>query len=105
MQRTIDQCRYLEKPPDLSINSVAGVLANYAEDLQLFLEIMNGAIDDQWSVEPLKDFRQIEVSKLKVGYFLTDGLFEPMPAVKRAILESVDKLKAIGVELLMYSRF
>jgi len=31
--------------------------------------------------------------KMKIGFFLSDGLFESVPAVKRAVLEAVDLLK------------
>lgn len=103
MSRTTDLTRFIENQTDLSIKSVTGVLGNYAEDLQLFLEIMNDAAAKIRPVHPLQDFRNIEVNKLKVGYFLTDGLFEPMPAVKRAILESVEKLKQLGVEVIEFT--
>lgn len=99
MSRTVDQTRFSERPINLSINSVVGVLGNHAEDLHLFLEILNCAAERQRSVKPLQDFRNVDITLLKVGYFLSDGLFEPMPAVKRAVMESVDKLRSLGVQV------
>ncbi len=102
MGRTIDQTRFIEHQVNPSINSATGILANHAEDLQLFLDIMNTAIGNRWAVEPLQNFKEVDVSKLKVGYFLTDGLFEPMTAVKRAVWEAVEKLKSLGVMVVAF---
>ncbi|MGC3944763.1 MAG: amidase family protein [Chryseolinea sp.] len=99
MSRTVDQTRFIDRHIDLSINSVVGVLASHPEDLQLFMEIINLAAEKQRPVKPLKDFHNLDVTRLKVGYFLSDGLFEPMPAVKRAVIESVGKLKSLGVQV------
>lgn len=104
MNRTVDLARFIDRPINLSIHSVTGVLANHAEDLELFLEIINGVVTTQKKeVQPLKSFRDVNVSQLKVGYFLTDGLFEPMPAVKRAILESAEKLKTLGAQVVEFN--
>ena len=99
MSRTVDLTRFIERPINLSINSVTGVLANHAEDLQLFLEILNSVAEKQRPVQPLQNFRDVNISQLRVGYFLSDGLFHRMPAVKRAVLESVEKLKSLGVQV------
>ncbi len=99
MSRTVDLTRFIDNQPTISINSVTGVLANHAEDLQLFLEIINEAASKQRQVEPLKNFKDVDIRELKVGYFLSDGIFEPMPAIKRAVLESVEHLKSLGVQV------
>jgi fatty acid amide hydrolase len=93
MWRTPDLTRYGNKKLEGPITSVAGVLGNYAEDLDLFLQIINQSIPKN---KPLQDYKNIDVSKLKIGYFLSDGIFEPMSAVKRGVLESVEKLESIG---------
>jgi fatty acid amide hydrolase len=102
MGRTVDATRFIDRPIQLSINSVVGVLANYAEDLQLFLDILNKAAGEQRTVMPLQSYRNVDVTRLKVGYLLSDGLFEPMGAVKRAVLESVEKLKSLGVQVIEF---
>lgn len=99
-KRTIDKARFLERTLDLPIKSVTGILANHAEDLQLFLSIMNETNGAEKVV--LKDFKTVNFSKLKIGYMLTDKVFEPMGAIKRAVIDTVDKLKTIGVETTLF---
>jgi len=103
MWRTPDLTRYGEKRLEGSIQSVAGVLANHAEDLDLFLRIINESAAKTNKIEPLRDYKEIDVSNLKVGYFLSDGIFEPMEAVKRGVRESIGKLKSFGVETVEFS--
>lgn len=99
MQRIPDLCRFIDNPPKISINSVTGVLGNSADDLQLILEIINEEASKKNSNRPLKNFKDVDITKLKVGYFISDGLFEPMPAIKRSVLESVEQLKKAGVQV------
>jgi Asp-tRNA(Asn)/Glu-tRNA(Gln) amidotransferase A subunit family amidase len=102
MWRTFDQTRFGTKTFEGPIMPVTGVLANHVEDLDLFLNIMNDAATTHWETKPLRNYKEIDLSKLKVGYFLTDGFFEPMKAVKRGVLESVEKLKSHGVEVVEF---
>jgi fatty acid amide hydrolase len=99
MQRIPDLCRFIDNPPPVSINSVAGVLGNSADDLQLLLGIINKEASKKNTNQPLKNFKDVDITKLKVGYFLSDGLFEPMPAVKRAVLEAIEQLKKSGAQV------
>jgi fatty acid amide hydrolase len=103
MWRTFDQTRFGTTTLSGPIMPVTGVIANFAEDLALFLEIMNDAAATRWETKPLQDFKKIDVSKLKIGYFLTDGFFEPMAAIKRGVTESVKKLKSIGAEVIEWT--
>ena len=102
MWRTFDQTRFGETTFSGPIMPVTGVIANYAEDLALILEIMNQAATTRWKTESLQNYKETDISKLKVGYFLTDGFFEPMAAVKRGVLEAVEKLKSLGVEVVEF---
>lgn len=102
MWRTPDLTRYGKKKLEGSIGSVAGVLAHHAEDLDLFLRIINEAAATE-KHKPLHDYREIDVSKLRIGYYLSDGIFEPMAAVRRGVLETVEKLKSLGAEVLEFS--
>lgn len=101
-RRTPDLTRYGDKMLEGSIGSVTGVLGNYAEDLDLFLNIINGSAAKMRTVKPLHDYKNIDAAKLKIGYFLSDGLFEPMPAVKRGVMESVEKLRSQGAEVIEF---
>ncbi len=102
MWRTFDQTRFGEKPLSGPITPVTGVIANHAEDLPLILDIMNDAAGTRWETKPLLNYKDVDVSKLKVGYYTSDGFLEPMNAVKRGVLESVDKLKSLGTEVVEF---
>lgn len=102
MWRTPDLTRYGTKKLEGSIGSVTGVLGNYAEDLDLFLQIINQTVSNNPRVKPLQDYAKIDVSKLRIGYFISDGIFEPMAAVKRGVLESVAILEKLGAETIEF---
>jgi fatty acid amide hydrolase len=102
MWRTFDQTRFGETTFSGPIMPVTGVIANHAEDLPLILDVMNDAAATKWKVESLRDYKKIDISKLKIGYFISDGFIEPMEAVKRGVLESVAKLKSIGAEVIEF---
>lgn len=103
MARTMDQTRVLDYEFENSINSVVGPLANHAEDLYLLLAILNEAAAAFGPVEPLRDPAQVDPAQLRVGYFLTDGFFPPMPAIERAIRESVARLEELGVTTIAFA--
>ena len=103
MQRTADMSRFVEDPRHITIRSVTGILGRKAEDLQLFLEVLNNAAKNMLEAQPLGNFKQVDISTLRIGYYLTDGLFEPMPAVKRAVLESIGELKRIGAKVIEFT--
>jgi fatty acid amide hydrolase len=102
MWRTFDQTRFGDKTFSGPIMPVAGVIANHAEDLPLILDIMNDAAATRWETKPLLDHKNIDVSKLKVGYYTSDGFLEPMNAVKRGVLESVEKLRSLATEVVEF---
>lgn len=102
MWRTPDLTRYGERRLEGPITSVAGVLANYAADLDLFLKIINESASKMRKVEPLSDYKNVDISKLKIGYFLSDRIFEPMAAVRRGVLQAVEKLKSSGAEIVEF---
>ncbi len=103
MWRTPDLTRYGERRLEGSIGSVAGVLGNHAQDLDLFLRIINESAAKMRDVKPLQDYKEIDVSQLKIGYYLSDGIFEPMAAVRRGVSEAVEKLKSIGAEVVEFA--
>jgi fatty acid amide hydrolase len=103
MWRTPDFTRYGETTLQGPINAVTGVLGNYAEDLDLFLKIINEQAAKTRAVEPLQNYQNVDVSKLKIGYYLSDGIFEPMPAVRRGVLEAVEKLKSSGADVIEFA--
>jgi fatty acid amide hydrolase len=102
MWRTFDQTRFGETTFSGPIMPVTGVIANHAEDLPLILDVMNDAAATKWKVESLRNHKEIDVSKLKIGYFTSDGFTEPMNAVKRGVTESVEKLKSTGATVVEF---
>lgn len=98
--RTIDKARFLERPLNLPIKSVTGILANHAEDLQLFLEVINRVSNEK--TKPLKNFKEVDYSSLKVGYMISDNLFEPSISIKRGVLESIEQLNDLGIKTTLF---
>ncbi len=94
MWRTPDLTRYGETILEGPITSVAGVIANHADDLELFLSVMNDAA----GAKPIAPVADVKTESMRVGYFVSDGMVEPAAAVRRGVLESVEKLNGSGVE-------
>lgn len=98
MERIPDYTRVTPDKPDSLITAVSGPMARRVEDLELILDLMNESeMAVRSDIPPLGKSSEVDITKLRVGYFLSDGVFEPMPAVKRAVTETVEKLKAVGV--------
>lgn len=98
MWRTPDLTRYGETILEGPINSVAGVIANHADDLELFLTIMNEAIKSR----PIPPVSEVETESLRVGYFVSDGMVDPAPAIGRGVLESAETLRESGVDVVEF---
>ncbi|BFZ53455.1 hypothetical protein PYCC9005_000479 [Savitreella phatthalungensis] len=91
-----------------TVNSSAGPMTRYPEDLQLFTEAL--IAQRLWQVEPSLlpfDWRKQDacqalpdLSHLTVGVFFEDGLVRPLPAVYRAIKVVVEALKTAGAEVI-----
>lgn len=102
-KRFPDLTRYGETRLEGPITSSAGVIAQHAEDLDLFLRVIDDAAPKADGAESLKSFRDVDVSKIRVGYYDDDGLFPTMPAIKRAVAEAADKLRAAGAEVVKFT--
>ncbi|VBB28696.1 unnamed protein product [Acanthocheilonema viteae] len=48
------------------------------------------------------DERKIFVPHLRIGYYVDDGFMKPVPACSRAVAQTVEKLKAIGHEMVLF---
>ncbi|MCB9555266.1 MAG: amidase [Deltaproteobacteria bacterium] len=81
------------------IRAQVGPMARSAADLALIFD----AIDTQWMAS--RDWRvpdRVEIaapSKRRIGYFTSDGVTESHPAMRRAVQQAVDALRAEGHEL------
>lgn len=100
MWRTPDLTRYGDTALTGPINSVTGVIANHAEDLWTFLSVIN---ESAGSEKPLHEISGVDLSALRIGWYDTDGIFEPMPAVKRAVSEAAERLRSGGAEVVQFN--
>jgi fatty acid amide hydrolase len=82
-----------------AIASQVGTLARNVEDVALGLEIINGGTRPEVPGQPLGDWRQVDLSKLRVAYYTDDGTFAPAPAVARAVREAADIMRAGGAQV------
>ena len=89
------------------VRAVVGPLARTADDLAFFFEALDPAqmsiFDPEVPPLPVGSSAQVDLSKLRIGYFEDDGLFAPSAAIKRAIREAVEHLRAAGAELVPYT--
>ncbi|HEY1352424.1 MAG TPA: amidase [Ktedonobacteraceae bacterium] len=98
--RTPDQGRYSIPIGQRAIVSQVGVLARQVEDVALGLRVL--AEDPATPAEapvPLGDPRTVDVSRLRVGYYIEDGTFGVAPAVRRAVLLSADLIGGCGARV------
>jgi fatty acid amide hydrolase len=95
--RVNDPGRYSVPVGQRAILSQVGPLARTVEDVALLIEILNES-----NVEPslpLGDYCKVDVSRLRIGYYTHDGLFDPAPAVQRAVLEAANILRQCGAQV------
>ena len=89
---------------DNIINGVAGPLSCTIDTQEVFWK---GLLDDSpWDLEPTSypiPWREHLVEKptrkLKIGYYVDDGMVKVQPPVERAVMELVQKLQAAGHEV------
>uniref|UniRef100_A0A8H7XRN7 amidase n=1 Tax=Psilocybe cubensis TaxID=181762 RepID=A0A8H7XRN7_PSICU len=80
------------------IITVAGPMGRSVADIKLLSQVLFGAQSDFNSIPPVP-FRTVELPpKLKFGYYTSDNYIKASPACKRAVLETVEALRAAGHE-------
>jgi fatty acid amide hydrolase len=98
--RTPDLGRFSVPLGQRVIQSQVGVLARHVEDVALGLEVINGGRNpNREPAMPLGDFRNVDVSQLRVAYYSDDGTFTPAPAVQRAVREAAEALRSHGSQV------
>jgi len=102
-QRLRDNTRCLPEQDLIPIKSVVGPLSQDASTLHNALTVLNDAVKDEWPVKPLRDYRDIDLSSLKIGYCTDDGAFPVATAVKNGVLNAVAELKAQGAQVIEYA--
>ena len=75
-----------------------GPLARRVEDLALIMPLINGP--DDWDCAmapvPLGDPAKVDLKKLRVAYYLTNGEVDPTSEVQAVVQQSVDMFAALG---------
>ncbi|KAI1325224.1 amidase [Xylariaceae sp. FL0255] len=92
-------------PGQEAVQSVNGPLAQSLADLELYARTVVGA--EPWRVDPRClpiPWRTVTVPrKLKIGVMWHDGIVAPTPPVARALRHTVDRLEAVGHEIIDWS--
>ena len=84
-----------------------GPMARRVEDLKLAMDVL--ATPDSNSPDPTvppiqwPDADRVEVGRLKIGIYTDDGDFPVAPAIRRAIHEAADALRATGAKVVPFT--
>ncbi|HKZ70134.1 MAG TPA: amidase family protein, partial [Anaerolineales bacterium] len=95
--RANDPGRYSVPLGQRAIVSQVGVMARRVSDVALGLEVINGA--NVQPPLPLGNFREVDISKLRVAFHTHDGTLTVAPTVRRAVKEAAEMLKAAGAQV------
>ncbi|KAG2369045.1 amidase signature domain-containing protein [Suillus spraguei] len=91
------------RPGFEAIRSSHGPLARSVQDCELFCKTIFGQKDSSHQNIPMP-YHAVELpSKLRFGYYLSDGMLESSPACKRAVLETVSALRKQGHECIEFT--
>jgi len=83
-----------------AVASQVGPLARSVDDIAAALAVINGGHGlDHQAVVPLADYREVDISKLRVTVLADDGVMTPSPAIARALREAVEMLRTAGAEI------
>jgi fatty acid amide hydrolase len=83
-----------------AVASQIGPLARSVDDLATALALINGGHGlEHQAVVPLADYRDVDISKLRITVLADDGAMTPSPAIARALREATGMLKAAGAEI------
>jgi len=88
------------------IRSQIGPIARTTADVAFFLRALDSTKhaphDPSVPPLPIGDPAEVDVSKLRIGFFEDDGFFSPAASVRRAVAEARRTLEDAGAELVPY---
>ncbi len=100
MQRNYDFSRFLDDKEFIfdNISSVTGILGRHVEDLDVLGRII-GSIPNPMirAVQDFPDYKKINEHEIRVGYYLSDGLFDSSKMIQDGILKAVGVLESQGI--------
>ena len=98
--RTPDAGRYSLPVGQRAIVCQVGPMARHVEDVALALEVINGGrAPASEPPMPLGDPDSVDVSGLRVAYYVDDGTLPVAPAVRRAVVEAAGMLAGRGAQV------
>lgn len=73
-----------------------GPMARKVEDLYLLLTILSGPdqLDASISPVPLPDPSEVDLSELRIAYYTTNDIAEPIPEIKKMVVDCAESLKS-----------
>jgi amidase len=78
-----------------------GPLARRVEDIALLMPILSGP--DNWDAAmapvPLGDPGKVDIRKLRVAFYLTNGMMDPTPEIQAVVKQSVGYFKSAGCKV------
>ena len=87
-------------PGQHAIVSQVGALARDVDDLIVAIEALNGGREPATEPpQPLGDARAVDISTLRVAYYMNDDTFVVAPAVRRAVVEAAGMLAGRGAQV------
>ena len=95
---TVENMRGME-----SVQFQPGPLARRVEDLDRSMRVMTAG--DDWktnphvSAAPWPDFKLVNITSLRIGFFNDDGYSTPHPAIRRAVDEAAAAVRNAGAEV------
>jgi fatty acid amide hydrolase len=91
------------------IRGQIGPIARTVDDLALLLEVVTpekcARRDPRTAPLPIAPYRDVDVTKLRVGWFVDDGIVRPSTAVERGVRMAVDALAKAGAQVEHYTPF
>lgn len=73
-----------------------GPMARRVEDLYLLLKVISGPdqLDASISPVPLKDPAEVNLADLRIAYYTTNDIADPIPEIKKMVIDSANKLSS-----------
>lgn len=87
---------YSVPPGQLAIPSQVGAMARTVADVALATAVLDAGQD---AVPSLRDWRQVDVARLRIGWYVDEGGYPVSASVQRAVREAAAHLQAAGATL------
>lgn len=90
-----------------AVRGQSGPMARSARDLSLLMTALDprrmSAADPRVPPLPFEDPSRVDVGKLRIGFYIEDGLILPSAAVARAVMQAASALQGLGVSVVPFT--